>query len=41
MINNFKPFADRYFNKKSIANNEEINAVIRPTINGKKLNEKN
>tara|TARA_B100001989_G_C24263779_1_gene328213 strand:- start:49 stop:336 length:288 start_codon:yes stop_codon:yes gene_type:complete len=41
MINNFKPFTDKYFNKKSIANNEEINVVIRPTINGKKLNEKN
>ena len=37
-INNFKPFDERYFNKKSMANNEERNAVVRPTIRGKKLN---
>ena len=39
MINIFKPFDEKYFNKKSIANNEDANVVIRPTINGKKLNE--
>ena len=27
----------KYFNKKSIANNEDKNVVIRPTIKGKKL----
>ena len=30
---------DKYLNKKSIANNEDANVVMRPTINGKKLNE--
>ena len=30
---------DKYFKKKSIANNEDTNVVIRPTISGKKLNE--
>ena len=39
MINNFKPFEEKYFNKKSIANNEDTKVVIRPTISGKKLNE--
>ena len=38
MINIFKPLEEKYFNKKSIANNEEKNAVIRPIINGQKLN---
>ena len=41
ITNNFKPFDEKYFIKKSIANNEDTNAVIRPTIKGKKLNEKN
>ena len=40
-INIFKPFEEKYFNKKSIANNEEIKAVISPTISGKKFNELN
>ena len=40
MIKNFKPFEEKYFNKKSIANNEDINVVVRPTIRGKKLNKK-
>tara|TARA_B100001989_G_C24203610_1_gene299594 strand:+ start:125 stop:385 length:261 start_codon:yes stop_codon:yes gene_type:complete len=31
----------KYFSKKSIANNEDINVVIIPTINGKKLKELN
>ena len=38
IINNFKPFVEKYFNKKSIANNEDKNVEIRPTISGKKLN---
>ena len=37
IIKNFKPFEDKYFNKKSIANNEETNVVVSPTIRGKKL----
>ena len=37
-MNNFKPFEEKYFNKKSIANNEDKNVVIRPTIKGGKLN---
>ena len=41
MTNNFKPFVEKYFNKKSIANNEDRNAVIRPTIRGGKSNEEN
>ena len=40
-INNFKPFEEKYFNKKSIATNEEANAVVRPTTKGRKLNDKN
>ena len=39
IINNFKPNVEKYFNKKSIANNEDTNVVVRPTISGKKLNE--
>ena len=35
-----KPFEERYFNKKSIANNEDKNVVVRPITRGKKLNEK-
>lgn len=30
---------DKYFNKKSTANREAKNVVIRPTISGRKLNE--
>ena len=41
IINNFKPFEEKYFNKKSIANNEDKNVVVRPTTRGKKLNETN
>ena len=32
---------EKYFNKKSIANNDDKNVVIRPTKRGKKPNEKN
>ena len=39
MINIFNPFEEKYFNKKSIANNDEKKVVNRPTIKGKKLNE--
>ncbi len=41
MINNFKPFEETYFNKKSIANNEDKNVAMRPTISGKILNDLN
>ena len=41
IINIFKPFEEKYFNKKSIANKEEKNVVTRPTKRGKKPNEKN
>ena len=42
MINIFNPFEEKYFNKKSIANKDDKNVVIRPTKRGgKKLNEKN
>ena len=40
MINIFNPFDEKYFNKKSIANKEETNVVIRPTKRGKKPNSK-
>ncbi len=40
MINIFNPFEEKYFNKKSIANKDEKNVVIRPTKRGKKPNEK-
>ena len=40
-MNNFKPFDEKYFNKKSIANNEDTNVVVSPTISGRKLNEFN
>ena len=40
MINIFNPFEEKYFNKKSIANKEEKNVVIRPTKSGKNPNEK-
>ena len=32
---------EKYFNKKSIANKDDKNVVIRPTKRGKKPNEKN
>ena len=40
MIKIFKPFEEKYFNKKSIANKEDKNVVISPTKKGKKPNEK-
>ena len=36
MINIFNPFDEKYFNKKSIANKDDTNVVIRPTKRGKK-----
>ena len=39
-MNNFKPFEEKYFNKKLIASNEDTNVVARPRIRGKKLSEK-
>ena len=41
MINIFNPFDEKYFNKKSIANKEDKNVVMRPIKRGKKPNEKN
>ena len=40
MINIFNPFEEKYFNKKSIANKEDKNVVIRPTKSGSKPDEK-
>ena len=40
MINIFKPFEEIYFIKKSIANKEDKNVVIRPTKRGRTPNEK-
>ena len=40
MINIFNPFEEKYFNKKSIANKEDKNVVIRPTKRGGKPNKK-
>ena len=40
MINIFNPFDEKYFNKKSIANKEDTNVVIRPTKRGGKPNSK-
>ena len=40
MINIFNPFDEKYFNKKSIANKEDKNVVIRPTKRGGKPNVK-
>ena len=40
MINIFNPFEEKYFNKKSIANKEEKNVVIRPIKRGGKPKEK-
>ena len=41
MINNFSAFEEKYLNKKFIANNDEKNVVVRPTIKGRKLSEEN
>ena len=41
MINIFNPFDEKYFNKKSIANKEDTNVVIRPTKRGRKPNAEN
>ena len=41
MINIFNPFEEKYFNKKSIANKDVKNVVIRPIKRGRKPNEKN
>ena len=35
-MNNFNPFEEKYFNKNSIANNEDKNDVVSPAIRGKK-----
>ena len=35
MINIFNPFDEKYFIKKSIANKEDANVVVRPTKRGK------
>ena len=40
MINIFKPFEEKYFSKKSIANKEEKNVVIRPIKRAGKPNAK-
>ncbi len=40
MIKIFKPFEEKYFNKKSIAIKEDKNVVERPTKKGRKPNEK-
>ena len=37
VINNFRPYEDKYFRKKLMANNEDKNVVVKPTIRGKKL----
>ena len=41
MINIFKPFEEKYFNKKSIANKEDKTVVMRATKRGRKPNAKN
>ena len=40
MINIFNPFEEKYFNKKSIANKENKNVVIKPTKRGGKPTKK-
>ena len=40
IINIFNPWEEKYFNKKSIANKDDKNVVIRPTQRGRKPNEK-
>ena len=37
IINTFKPFEEKYFNKKSIANNEDKKVETRLKIRGKKF----
>jgi len=39
MINIFNPFEEKYFNKKSIANKDDKNVVIRPIKSGGNPNE--
>ncbi len=39
MINIFNPLEEKYFNKKSIANKEDKNVVVRPRKRGRKPNE--
>ena len=39
-MNNFNPLEEKYFNKKSIANKDYKNVVIKPTKRGRKPNEK-
>ena len=41
MINIFSPFEEKYFNKKSIANNEDKKEVVIPTSKGRRLIEDN
>ena len=40
MINIFNPFEEIYFNKKSIANKEDKNVVVRPRKRGGNPNDK-
>ena len=40
IINIFNPLEEKYFNKKSIANKDDKNVVIKPTKRGRKPNEK-
>ena len=40
-MNNFKPYEEKYLNKKSIAIKEEKNVEIMPNIRGVKPNEDN
>ena len=40
MTNIFNPFDEKYFNKKSIANKEDKNVVMRAAKRGKKPNAK-
>ena len=40
MINIFNPCEEKYFIKKSIANKDDKNVVMRPTKRGRKPNEK-
>ena len=41
MINNFRPFEEKYLNKKSIAIKDDIKVVISPTKRGGQNNEEN
>jgi len=38
IINTFKPFEEKYFNKKSIANNEDKKVETSPKIRGRNFN---